>query len=273
MAISDNQSGASRSSGTSGSSSNALHGATSTVSDIAGQAGERVRDQASRAAGQVQDQAQAFLSEQKEVAAGHIEGVAKVLHETVDQLRQKSPGAVTDYAERAVEGLDTVAHALRERDMRDLVGQVEEFARRQPVLFLAGTVAIGFALARFLKSSGRGDWGYSQDSRDYGSSDQDYSSRYRSGTGGYQSGRTGTEYGRHMATETATGQDRRSSAGASSGSDYQGSGSRTSGVSGSAPAMGSGDGPASPQYSTTRSGGTGSASSGSQNRRSGQESG
>jgi hypothetical protein len=30
---------------------------------------------------------------------------------------------------------------------------VEDFARRQPALFIGGSVAAGFALARFLKSS------------------------------------------------------------------------------------------------------------------------
>jgi hypothetical protein len=151
MVSADNQPGSSPSSGVSGSSG--IQGATSAVSDAAQQAAERTRAQASRTAGEVQEHAKAFLSEQKEAAAEHIDGVVKVLHDAVDQLRQRSPGAVTDYAERAVGGLDSVAHALREQDMRALVGQVEDFARRQPVLFLAGSVAVGFALARFLKSS------------------------------------------------------------------------------------------------------------------------
>ena len=33
---------------------------------------------------------------------------------------------------------------------------VENFARRRPAMFVAGSVAAGFALARFLKSSSRG---------------------------------------------------------------------------------------------------------------------
>jgi hypothetical protein len=222
MASLDNPSGAS------GSASSTPQSATSAMSDMTQQGGDRVRDQASRAAGQVQEQAQAFISGQKEVAADHIEGVAKVLHDTVDQLRQKSPGAVTDYAERAVESLDSVANALRERDVRDLVGQVEDFARRQPVLFLAGTVAIGFALARFLKSSSRGGASYGQ------------------GSGSYRS----------------------------NGSGYQASGGGASGLSASAPAMGSSDGPASPQYSTTRpGGGERTPSVGNPDRPSGQEAG
>jgi hypothetical protein len=204
MASPDNQPGASRPSGASGgtSTSGIIHSATSAVSDIAQQAGSRVREQASQAAGQAQDHAQAFLSEQKEVAAEHIEGVAKVLHDTVDQLRQRSPGAVTDYAERAVGSLDSVANALREQDIGALVGQVEDFARRQPVLFLAGSVAIGFALARFLKSSSRS----SQSAHGHASSRQYESYGFpsdahrprSSGAGGSQAR---TEFGRHMDTE------------------------------------------------------------------------
>jgi hypothetical protein len=246
MASSDNQSGASRSSGTTGSSSSTLQSATSAVSDIAHQAGDRVRDQASRAASQVQEQSQAFLSEQKEVAADHIEGVARVLHDTVDQLRQRSPGVVTDYAERAVQSLDSFANSLRDRDVRDLVTQVEDFARRQPVIFLAGSVAVGFALARFLKSSSQRS-SYGQGSGRSVMRDQDYGdSSYRSGTSRGHASDQGTEYARHMATETA--------------------GISTNAMGG-APAMGSSDGPASPQYSTTRSGSTGGS------RRSGKESG
>jgi hypothetical protein len=151
MASADNNPGSPPSSGASGSSG--MQGATAAASDAAQQAAGRARAQASRTADEAQEHAKAFLSEQKEAAAEHIDGVVKVLHDAVDQLRQRSPGAVTDYAERAVGGLDSVAHALREQDMRALVGQVEDFARRQPVLFLAGSVAVGFALARFLKSS------------------------------------------------------------------------------------------------------------------------
>jgi hypothetical protein len=244
MASSDNQPGSSRASGS--SSSSGIQSATSTVSDIAQQATERVRDQASHATGQAQEQAQAFLSEQKEVAAEHISGVAKVLHDTVDQLRQRSPGAVTDYAERAADGLDSVADALREQDLRTLVGQVEGFARRQPVLFLAGSVAIGFALARFLKSSNR-DAGYSQGfgREGYGGASGAYGSNPRYSSSAGQPGGSGTEYGRHLATESS--------------SDRQGTGSQSSGLSGTAPAMGSSDGPASPQHSTTRTGRSGTS--------------
>ncbi len=221
MAGSDNQPGGTRapgsSSGTSMSSSSAARPSASAASDVAQQATQQVREQTSRATEQAQQQAQAFLSQQKEVAAGHIESVAQVLHQTVDQLRERSPGAVSDYAERAVGSIDSLAKALRDQDIRGLVGQVEDFARRQPVLFMAGTVAAGFALARFLKSSSQGGETYGQDEGQYTQS--------REGEGAYA-----------YPSEAETG-------------PY----GTTSPLSKQPPAMSGGSGQASPQYSGTRS--------------------
>ena len=42
---------------------------------------------------------------------------------------------------------------MRERSLDDLIGTVEDFARRQPVAFIGGAVAAGFGLARLMKSS------------------------------------------------------------------------------------------------------------------------
>ena len=213
MASSDNRPGASGDTSRSGTTGSA----TSSASDTAQQAAQTVREQAGRAAEQTQQQAKAFLSKQKEVAADHIENVAQVLHQAVDQLRQRSPGAISDYAERAVGGIDSLASALRENDVRSLVGQVEDFARRQPALFVAGTVAAGFALARFLKSSSRDEGGYDQ-----AASGRRYS----------QDGSRAPAYSGEAGTSAR---------------------STTSSLSQSAPAMGSSDGPSSPQYGTTRS--------------------
>jgi hypothetical protein len=46
-----------------------------------------------------------------------------------------------------------VADTVRERDVRELVGEVQDFARRQPTLFFGGAVVLGFAALRFLKST------------------------------------------------------------------------------------------------------------------------
>jgi hypothetical protein len=127
----------------------------SETSEATRDAVHRVREEAAAVAGHAKDRARAFLDGQKDAAADHIESVSQTLHETVDRLREKSPGALSDYAERAVQGVDSLAATLREQDVRSMVRSVENLARRQPALFVAGSVAAGFALARFLKSSSR----------------------------------------------------------------------------------------------------------------------
>ena len=49
-----------------------------------------------------------------------------------------------------------LAQTMRDRSMRDLVGEVESIARQQPVAFFGAAVLAGFALSRFVKSSAEG---------------------------------------------------------------------------------------------------------------------
>lgn len=237
MANSDHPSGASYASGSHSSSSLAgAQGAASAVSDQTQQAGQRAREEASRVAGQAQEQARAFLAEQKDVAARHIGDVANVLHQTVNDLRQRSPGAISDYAGRAAEGLDSFATALREQDVRSLIGSAEDFARRQPALFMAGTVALGFGLARFLKSSSGAD-------RGQGVRGSQYEPSRQRGPAGHRPAGDDTEYRRHIA------------------GDAPGSDESTQSWSGSAGGTAGDGGPSSPQYGTTRSSTSGARAS------------
>jgi hypothetical protein len=42
---------------------------------------------------------------------------------------------------------------LRDKSLTDVVGDVERFARREPVIFVGGAFLIGLLGSRFLKSS------------------------------------------------------------------------------------------------------------------------
>jgi hypothetical protein len=56
------------------------------------------------------------------------------------------------YIRQASEQIQGVADTIRERDVRELVSDVQDFARQQPTLFFGGAVILGFAALRFLKS-------------------------------------------------------------------------------------------------------------------------
>lgn len=132
---------------------------------------EQARQESHRFADQAKAQGQSLLAEQKRVAADEIGNVAEALRKTARAMHaQEHPPMITPYAERAAESLERFSSTLRERDLDALVRQTEDFARRQPGVFVGSAVVAGFLLARFFRSSElHGEYDYPHSS--YGSSD------------------------------------------------------------------------------------------------------
>jgi hypothetical protein len=84
--------------------------------------------------------------------ANFIGSIAAATERAAGEFDTAMPQAA-QYIRQASEQIQSVADVVRERDMRELVGEVENFARRQPTLFFGGAMILGFAALRFLKSS------------------------------------------------------------------------------------------------------------------------
>jgi hypothetical protein len=124
----------------------------------------------------VKESATAQLSTQKNRATEGLGTVAQVVRQSTQQLREHKQEAIAGYVEQAADQIDKLSQRLRDKDVTELLSDVQQLARRQPALFIGGAFALGLIGARFLKSS-------SQDQRA-----TDYGSRY--GRGQY-----GGEYG------------------------------------------------------------------------------
>ncbi|MFC7478494.1 hypothetical protein ACFQS7_29510 [Dankookia sp. GCM10030260] len=98
------------------------------------------------------NQALGFAEEQKQRGAEHAEGIARAVHGAADQLQESSP-QIARYVQEAASAVDGLARSLRDSSPGQLMGQMENLARRQPVAFFGAAVLAGFALARFAKSS------------------------------------------------------------------------------------------------------------------------
>lgn len=98
------------------------------------------------------EQAVGFAEEQKRLGAEQAEGIARAVHGAADQLQQTSP-QIAHYVHEAAAAVEGLARSLRDRSPGELMGQMEDLARRQPVAFFGASVLAGFALARFAKSS------------------------------------------------------------------------------------------------------------------------
>jgi hypothetical protein len=120
--------------------------AKETVSNVAGQAGNKITSR---------------LDAQKDRAADGLNRVAQALRQAGQQLReQDQAGAAHEYLDSATNQVERVVDYVRSTDVRQMVGQVEQFARRQPALFFGGAFVLGLLGARFLRSSGQNNTAY-----------------------------------------------------------------------------------------------------------------
>jgi hypothetical protein len=121
---------------------------TRAAKDNASQLGDAALDMANSA----KDKVEAAVSERKSIGADYIGSIAQATGRAAHEFEADLPQAA-HYIRQASEQIQGVADTVRERDVRELVGEVQDFARRQPTLFFGGAVVLGFAALRFLKSS------------------------------------------------------------------------------------------------------------------------
>jgi hypothetical protein len=103
-------------------------------------------------AGQAKDKVEAAVNDKKSVGADYIGNIASAVHRVAGEIGNEIPQAAP-YIHQAANRLEGVATAVREKNVRELVGEVEGFARQQPMLFFGGTLLLGFAAIRFLKTT------------------------------------------------------------------------------------------------------------------------
>jgi uncharacterized Ntn-hydrolase superfamily protein len=135
------------------------------VGDAVGQVGQQARQAGGQALDHAQDVAQdaqaraaSLTSEVKERAASmaqtqkdglaeRLEDVAHAVHSAGEQLKGHQDWAA-NLVERGADELTTLADTLRTNDLRGLMDNLQDLAKRQPALFTGATLAAGFALAR-----------------------------------------------------------------------------------------------------------------------------
>lgn len=125
---------------------------TQKVTEQASELGSAAASAAKNLAGKASERVTATLDDQKTAGADYIGSLGEAVERAAAEFDKGAPQAAK-YIRQTAGQIDSLATTLRERDLRDLVGEVESFARRQPGLFFGGAVILGFAALRFLKSS------------------------------------------------------------------------------------------------------------------------
>lgn len=127
---------------------------------------ETVRSEAGEAAQDVARRAESLADQQRTAGAGHAEDVRRALDRAAEELDEGSP-RIACLVRDAAGSVQDIADALRSRTPGQLLHDVNDLARRQPMAFFGVSVLAGFAVARFARSGrpqgdtdrGRGDAG------------------------------------------------------------------------------------------------------------------
>jgi hypothetical protein len=94
-------------------------------------------------------------------AATGVESVADSIRRVSADMETDQP-QIAEFALTAADQAEALAGYLRENDARQIIGNVENFARRQPLLFLGGAFLLGIAASRFIKAAGGPRQGHEQ---------------------------------------------------------------------------------------------------------------
>jgi hypothetical protein len=104
------------------------------------------------------NQGKSFLGKQVDerstVIGQQIGSVAQDLRNVGDQLRESGTvGGAAGYVDQGAELVDKLANYLQDADSDRLIGDLEDYARRQPWAIAGAALVLGFAASRFLKTS------------------------------------------------------------------------------------------------------------------------
>lgn len=128
----------------------------------------------------VRNGATSQLGVQKDRVTEGVTSVAQAVRQSTQQLRDNQHETIAQYVEQAVDGVERFAARLKEKDANELVRDAQQFARRNPAVFVAAAFGVGIVAARFLKSSGRtasnsnADWRERTGAGSYPSAAQSY---------------------------------------------------------------------------------------------------
>ena len=117
--------------------------------------GDTAREVGKDAYGRISEGAAEKSDQVKDGAASEMENISSALRSAADKSRAGSPQERT--FGQAAEALADFSDMVRNKDLGEMLSDVNGFARRNPLAFLGGAALLGFAATRFAKASSTPD--------------------------------------------------------------------------------------------------------------------
>lgn len=128
-------------------------GATAQAKDKAEEVASQAQEKAREATGQAKDRMRSQIDQRSTQAGEQVNTHAQDLRSVGESLREQGKEQPAKLADQAADRLERAGGWLSESDADRILGDVEDFARKNPWAVMAGGLALGFAASRMLKAS------------------------------------------------------------------------------------------------------------------------
>lgn len=116
-------------------------------------AADKVRSTTQQVSSQAKESARGAYERGKHSALTELENIASALREVAQSMQQKEGASSSRLMRTAAEKLEGLSATIDQKNLDDVVGDVERLARRNPAVFIGSAIALGFIASRFLKAS------------------------------------------------------------------------------------------------------------------------
>jgi hypothetical protein len=127
--------------------------ATDQVKDQVRDKAQVAQDKARGAMGQARGRLSEQVDQRSTQAGDQVHSTAQDVRNVAEQLRNQGKDTPARVAEQVADRVESFGTYLRDADGERLLRDVEDLARRQPMLVAAAGLALGLAASRFLKAS------------------------------------------------------------------------------------------------------------------------
>jgi hypothetical protein len=118
-----------------------------------GSTADQAKEKAQQAAGQAKSSLRDQVDRRSTEAGERVGTIASDVRSVGDQLREQGKDQPARLADQAADRAERLGGYLRDNDADRILGDIEDFGRRQPWVVIAGGVALGLVASRFLKAS------------------------------------------------------------------------------------------------------------------------
>lgn len=116
----------------------------------------KVKDDMNNFKAKAADGARAAAVKGKDRATEAVASISKLIRDSAATIDENVGKQYGDYARSAADSVEGFAEKMEAKNVDDIVGEAREFVRKSPAVAIGAAAAIGFILARLVRS-GRDD--------------------------------------------------------------------------------------------------------------------